>query len=86
MSETIGFVGLGSMGLPMAANLIESGYKLRVYNRTEKKAYSLAQKGAEVANSPAEVVEPGGIVITSLANDQALVEVVLGSNCSDPQS
>ena len=80
MSETIGFVGLGSMGLPMAANLIESGYKLRVYNRTAQKAHSLVQKGAEVANSPAEVVEPGGIVITSLANDQALEEVVLGEN------
>ena len=80
MSETIGFVGLGSMGLPMAANLIESGYKLRVYNRTAQKAQPLAQKGAEVANSPAEVVEPGGIVITLLANDKALEEVVLGEN------
>ena len=80
MSETIGFVGLGSMGLPMAANLIESGYKLRVYNRTAQKAQPLAQKGAEVANSPAEVVEPGGTVITLLANDQALEEVVLGEN------
>lgn len=80
MSEMIGFVGLGSMGLPMATNLIESGYKLRVYNRTAQKAQPLAQKGAEVANSPDEVVEPGGIVITSVANDQALEEVVLGEN------
>lgn len=80
MSEIIGFIGLGSMGLPMATNLTESGYKLRVYNRTAQKAQPLAQKGAEVANSPAEVVEPGGIVITSLANDQALEEVVLGEN------
>ena len=80
MSEVIGFVGLGSMGLPMAANLIESGYKLRLYNRTAQKAQPLTQKGASVANSPAEVVEPGGIVITMLANDQALEEVVLGEN------
>lgn len=80
MGEAIGLIGLGSMGLPLAINLLESGYKLRAYNRTIAKAESLAQKGAEVANSPAEVVEPGGIVITILATDQALEEVVLGEN------
>lgn len=80
MSETIGFVGLGSMGLPLATNLIESGYKLRIYNRTIEKAQPLAQKGTEVVNSAAQVVEPGGIVINILANDQALEEVILGEN------
>ncbi len=80
MSETVGLIGLGSMGLPLATNLLESGYKLRVYNRTIKKAQPLAEKGAEVVQTPAEVVEPGGVVITLLANDQALEEVVLGDN------
>lgn len=80
MSETIGLIGLGSMGLPLATNLIESGYKLRIYNRTIEKAQPLAQKGAEVVNNPAQVVEPSGIVITILANDRALEEVVLGEN------
>lgn len=80
MSEAIGFIGLGSMGLPLATNLIESGYKLLIYNRTAQKAQPLAEKGADVVKSPAEVVEPGGIVITMLANDQALEEVVLGEN------
>ncbi len=43
MSATIGFVGLGNIGLPMAANLIESGYKLRVYNRTSEIANLFGQ-------------------------------------------
>jgi len=78
MSGVIGFVGLGSMGLPLATNLLESGYQLRVYNRTAAKAQPLVEKGAIAVASPAEVVEPGGIVITLLSNDQALEEVVLG--------
>lgn len=41
MSEAIGLVGLGSMELPLANNLIESGYKLGVYNRTAQKAQPL---------------------------------------------
>jgi 3-hydroxyisobutyrate dehydrogenase-like beta-hydroxyacid dehydrogenase len=41
MSETIGFIGLGHLGLPLATNLLNAGYALRVYNRTESKAQSL---------------------------------------------
>ncbi|UBF26996.1 NAD(P)-dependent oxidoreductase [Kovacikia minuta CCNUW1] len=80
MSETVGLIGLGSMGLPLAANLIESGYKLRVYNRTRDKAQPLVEKGAEVVNHPSEAVEAGGIVITLVANDQALEDVTSGND------
>ena len=80
MNSIVGFIGLGSMGFPIARNLVESGYKLRVYNRTVQKAEPLVDKGAELGKSPADVVEPGGIVISMLANDQALEEVVLGEN------
>lgn len=80
MSQTIGLVGLGNMGLPLATNLLESGYQLRVYNRTAEKAQPLVEKGAEAVSSPAEVVEPDGIVISLLANDSALEAVVLGDN------
>ena len=80
MNNIVGFIGLGSMGLPIAMNLLESGYKLRVYNRTLQKAQPLVDKGAELGKSPADVVEPGGIVISMLANDQALEDVVLGEN------
>lgn len=80
MSETIGFIGLGSMGVPMAANLLAAGYRLNVYNRTPEKAQSLAEQGAQVVHHPAEAISPGGIVITMLANDAALEAVVLDEN------
>jgi 3-hydroxyisobutyrate dehydrogenase-like beta-hydroxyacid dehydrogenase len=80
VNEVISFIGLGSMGLPIAMNLLESGYNLRVYNRTAQKAQPLVEKGAELVSNPADVVEPGSIAISMLANDQAVEEVVLGEN------
>lgn len=80
MNNIVGFIGLGRMGLPIAMNLVESDYKLHVYNRTHQKAQPLVEKGAELGNSPADVVKPGGIVISMLANDQALEDVVLGEH------
>lgn len=80
MSQTLGFIGLGSMGTPMASNLLAAGYTVRVYNRTPEKAQPLAEQGAQVVNTPAETIAPGGIVITMLANDAALEAIVLGEN------
>ncbi len=51
MSIEAGFIGLGSMGLPMATNLTDAGVKLRVYNRTASKAEPLVAKGATLAAS-----------------------------------
>lgn len=78
MDKEIGFVGLGNMGRPMAANLIKAGFKLKVYNRTPAKAEELVAAGAQLVDSAAETVSAGGIVITMVANDQALEEVVWG--------
>ena len=80
MTETVGFIGLGSMGLPMARRLLDAGYALRVYNRTHGKAVELLDRGARQLGTPAETVEPGGIVITMLANDAALETVTLGEH------
>ena len=52
MSETLGFIGLGIMGKPMAKNLIDAGYKLVVYDINPQPVEELAGMGAEVANSP----------------------------------
>jgi 3-hydroxyisobutyrate dehydrogenase-like beta-hydroxyacid dehydrogenase len=46
MSESIGFIGLGSMGFPIARNLLTSGYRVRVFNRTKAKAMPLVKAGA----------------------------------------
>jgi 3-hydroxyisobutyrate dehydrogenase-like beta-hydroxyacid dehydrogenase len=77
-SGTVAFIGLGAMGSAMAANLLAAGHALRVYNRTRSKAARLAAKGARVAATPAEAVEPGGVVVTMLADDGALEEVTVG--------
>lgn len=77
MSETLGMIGLGNMGQPIAGNLLGAGYKLRVYNRTAAKAAPLVAQGATVASHPAEVAEPGGIVFTMLADDKALEDICL---------
>lgn len=77
-SQPIGFIGLGKMGAAIAGNLLKAGYRLQVYNRTSEKAAGLVAEGATLAHSPHDTAEHGGIVITMLANDQALEHVVLG--------
>jgi 3-hydroxyisobutyrate dehydrogenase-like beta-hydroxyacid dehydrogenase len=78
MSETIGFIGTGSMGEAMARHLLNAGFALRVYNRTPEKARPLAEQGAEIVSRPADVVAEGGIVITMVPNDAALDSVTSG--------
>ncbi len=80
MKETVGFIGLGNMGLAMATNLLKAGFGLRVYNRTAEKARPLLERGATLARSPAEAVEPGGVVVTMVSDDRALEDVALGAN------
>src|ERR1700675_2088321 len=80
MNETVGFIGLGGMGLAIAANLLKAGFGLRVYNRTAEKARPLLEQGAVLARSPAEAVEPGGVVVTIVSDDRAVEDVTLGPN------
>jgi 3-hydroxyisobutyrate dehydrogenase-like beta-hydroxyacid dehydrogenase len=80
MNEKIGFIGLGNMGRPMVMNLLKSGFKVKVYNRTPGKAKDVVAAGAEQVNRPSDVVTAGGIVITMVANDQALEDVVYGDD------
>jgi len=80
MKETIGFIGLGGMGLAMATNVLKAGFGLHVYNRTADKARPLLELGASLARSPAEAVSPGGVVVTMVTNDLAVEEVTLGTS------
>lgn len=77
MSETIGFIGLGLLGLPLATNLLHAGYALRVYNRTASKAESLVAQGAQLASRPVDAVTTGGVVATIVWDDAALESVVM---------
>ncbi|OXM85985.1 6-phosphogluconate dehydrogenase [Paenibacillus rigui] len=76
MRENIGFIGLGLLGLPIAANLLQAGYTLTVYNRTADKAVPLVAQGALQAAHPADCVTAGGIVVTLVWDDEALESVV----------
>ena len=76
MTETLGFIGLGLLGLPVATNLASAGYALRVYNRTASKADLLVARGAHLAAHPADAALPGGIVVSLIWDDAALDTIV----------
>ena len=73
--ETIGFIGTGHLGYPIAENLLKAGYTLRIYNRTREKALPLEQLGAILVNSPEETAVKGGVVLSLVADDKALEAV-----------
>ena len=85
MSETIGFIGTGMMGQPMARNLLRAGFALKVFNRTAQKTQALAAEGAQAVPTAAAVASEGGIVVTMLANDQAVEETAFGPNGFGPR-
>jgi 3-hydroxyisobutyrate dehydrogenase-like beta-hydroxyacid dehydrogenase len=76
MDKKIAFLGLGTMGTPMARRLLSAGYPLTVWNRSAGRAARLEEEGATVAASPAEAVRDADIVITMLADPAAVREVV----------
>jgi 2-hydroxy-3-oxopropionate reductase len=78
MTERVGFIGLGIMGMPMARNLMDSGYELTVNNRSPEKAEELGKEGAAVAATPREVAENSDVVITMLPDSPQVREVVAG--------
>jgi 3-hydroxyisobutyrate dehydrogenase-like beta-hydroxyacid dehydrogenase len=73
----IGFIGLGKMGQGMATNLVNAGHAVSVYNRSAAKADALVRQGARHAHTVAEACG-GDVVITMLADDTAVEDVVFG--------
>ena len=76
----VGVAGLGKMGAPIALRLIEVGHQVTVWNRSADKAKPVADAGAKVVGSPAEVAKASEIVITILADGKAIDEVYNGPN------
>src|SRR5579884_2424535 len=74
----IGFIGLGSMGLPLARRLLEAGHRVAVYNRTPAAAERLAPFGAVAADSPAAAARGAEALVTMVADDAALEAVLEG--------
>jgi 3-hydroxyisobutyrate dehydrogenase len=76
----VGVAGLGAMGAAIAARLIEVGHQVTVWNRTADKAKPLAEAGARIAGSPAEVAAASEAVITILTDGKAIDDVYNGAN------
>ena len=77
--KKVGFIGIGLMGFPMAKNILKSGYKLKVFNRSSVKAEPLKEFGAEISKTVSELVKDNEIIITMLTDDKA-VDEVMGSS------
>ena len=77
-AETIGFVGIGRMGGPMAGRLMDAGYSLCIYDPNSDATTALVERGARLAKSPAEVASSADIVLASLPTPDIVKAVALG--------
>jgi 3-hydroxyisobutyrate dehydrogenase-like beta-hydroxyacid dehydrogenase len=75
-SMKVGFIGLGNMGSAIARNLIKAGHSLTVYNRTRSRAEAFASLGARVAEIPAQAAADVEALITMLADNAAVEDVI----------
>lgn len=76
----IGFLGLGNMGAGMAANLLRAGHEVTVWNRSPHKAQPLVAQGAVLARTPREAASGREVVMSMLADDAALEQVLQGND------
>jgi 3-hydroxyisobutyrate dehydrogenase-like beta-hydroxyacid dehydrogenase len=76
MKSTIGFIGLGLMGKPMAGNLLKAGFPVVVWNRTKSRADELVSAGAKLGASPRDTASHADVLIT-IVSDPAAVETIL---------
>src|SRR3977135_1688668 len=80
MKSPIGFIGLGLMGRPMAANLLKAGYDVTVWNRTPARADGLVAQGAKRAATPRDVATASEVGFTIVSDPPALASVLWGGD------
>ncbi len=80
---TIGFIGTGLMGLPMAKNILKSGFKLKAFNRSIEKAEPLKEFGAEISKSISNVVKDSDFIFTMLTDDSAVDAITSSTDFLD---
>jgi 3-hydroxyisobutyrate dehydrogenase len=76
---SLGFAGIGLMGLPMCRRLLAAGYPLTVWNRNPAKCAPLVEAGARQVATPAELCEHADVVMLCLADTAVVREVVFGA-------
>src|SRR6266702_2545487 len=80
MTQRVAVLGLGTMGMGMATNLLKAGFPLAAYNRTTAKAAQLAEAGGRVANTPADAAQDADVIISMLSDDDASRKTWTGEN------
>ena len=78
MTQRVAILGLGTMGMGMATNLLTAGIPTTVWNRTHSKAEPLAAAGARIADTPADAARDAGIILTMVADETASRAAWLG--------
>src|ERR1041384_2728110 len=78
MQSRIGFIGLGSMGKPIAANVVKAGFELTVYDLRDEPCKALAELGAKIGASPQAVAEKSDIIEIAVVDDAQAEQVVAG--------
>ncbi len=76
--KRVGFVGLGIMGAPMAANLLKAGFEVTVWNRSPSRTKPLLEAGARGEESPAKVAAASEVTLSCVTNSGDVEEVALG--------
>ena len=76
-AKTVGFIGAGLMGMPMAKNILAKKFKLNVWNRTPGKTQELKKKGAKVFDNIKDLVQNSKVIVSMLANDDVCKAVLI---------
>ncbi len=86
MTLRIAVLGTGLMGAPMAANLLEAGHQVTVWNRTQAKTEPLVARGAHAAQSPTQAAAEADAVVTMLENGPVVTSVLFDSGAAESLS
>ncbi len=76
----VAFIGMGTMGAPMALNILKAGHSVTVHNRTREREIEISAAGAERAASPREAASGAEIIITCVSDSPDVEAVILGEN------
>ncbi len=80
MAKTVGFAGMGIMGVPMSLNLMKAGFPVIAYNRTAEKCAPVTAKGAGQADTPLELARKSDVLVLMLTGPQAIDACLFGDD------